>query len=405
MTGQASQKRPPPSLSSASFVNDLFATLLGTNSRQDLTGLRVLAVVAHPDDEAWMLGGLLAFLATRGALLHILCATNGEAWRPRRRQDPAPCPASVARRRREELFASADVLGVASVTTPELPDGRLLEHRHDLVHVVLKTVHALQPHLVLTHAPCGDYGHPDHVTVHRAVMEAVECGEQQGRNGRVERAQRVERAGLAAQERPAEWPGQTERQQLAGRHGRAERQGLAGELEQAARREQEKQGLQTPGPEEPPERRESWERNRAADARDGTGLVDREIACAVAWPVWPAGIFAGLGRRLTAAGFVLSARVDGPEGLPLGAARPGDGSALLSLPSGPHIESQEKAMACHASQLEGASPGDFPVRGLSRSWWPNARFAIHRLQPGRAVDSSGKASGERQASIEGMNDD
>jgi GlcNAc-PI de-N-acetylase len=40
---------------------------------------RVLAVVAHPDDETFGLGALVDLMAATGAAVHILCNTHGEA--------------------------------------------------------------------------------------------------------------------------------------------------------------------------------------------------------------------------------------------------------------------------------------------------------------------------------------
>ena len=38
----------------------------------------ILAVLAHPDDESFGMGGTLAFYASRGVDVHLVCATRGE---------------------------------------------------------------------------------------------------------------------------------------------------------------------------------------------------------------------------------------------------------------------------------------------------------------------------------------
>jgi LmbE family N-acetylglucosaminyl deacetylase len=38
----------------------------------------LLAVLAHPDDESFGLGGTLALYASRGVDVHLVCATRGE---------------------------------------------------------------------------------------------------------------------------------------------------------------------------------------------------------------------------------------------------------------------------------------------------------------------------------------
>ena len=37
----------------------------------------LLAVLAHPDDETFGMGGTLALYAKRGAKVHLVCATRG----------------------------------------------------------------------------------------------------------------------------------------------------------------------------------------------------------------------------------------------------------------------------------------------------------------------------------------
>ncbi len=39
--------------------------------------LRLLCIVAHPDDETRLTGGLLALLSARAAHIHVLCLTRG----------------------------------------------------------------------------------------------------------------------------------------------------------------------------------------------------------------------------------------------------------------------------------------------------------------------------------------
>ena len=46
--------------------------------KNDLSGARVVAVHAHPDDEAITTGGVLADLAARGADVTVITCTLGE---------------------------------------------------------------------------------------------------------------------------------------------------------------------------------------------------------------------------------------------------------------------------------------------------------------------------------------
>ncbi len=73
----------------------------------------LLAVLAHPDDESFGMGGTLALYARRGVNVHLVCATRGEAG------EVAPEMlegfSSVAERRVEELRCAAGILGLAGV--------------------------------------------------------------------------------------------------------------------------------------------------------------------------------------------------------------------------------------------------------------------------------------------------
>ena len=73
-------------------------------------GDRWLAVVAHPDDESFGCGSLLAAAAVRGAEVTVVCATRGEAGQP-----AAPVTGDLGAVREAELRAAADRLGVHRV--------------------------------------------------------------------------------------------------------------------------------------------------------------------------------------------------------------------------------------------------------------------------------------------------
>src|SRR5690242_14599850 len=76
--------------------------------------LRLLCVLAHPDDESLGTGGILARYAAEGIETSLLMATRGErGWQG----DPAddPGPQALARLREAELQAAAKALGLRRV--------------------------------------------------------------------------------------------------------------------------------------------------------------------------------------------------------------------------------------------------------------------------------------------------
>ena len=71
--------------------------------------MRLLVVIAHPDDESFGCGSVLARAAAAGDETMVLCATRGEAGESR-----FPT-ADLAAQREKELRAAASILGVGTV--------------------------------------------------------------------------------------------------------------------------------------------------------------------------------------------------------------------------------------------------------------------------------------------------
>ncbi len=76
----------------------------------------VLAIVGHPDDLEWYIGGTLHRLAQAGANVQVVVATNGEKG-PNRTDSP-----DLPRTRRAEQLAAARVNGYTRVRFLGLPD-------------------------------------------------------------------------------------------------------------------------------------------------------------------------------------------------------------------------------------------------------------------------------------------
>lgn len=143
----------------------------------------LLAVLAHPDDESFGMGGTLARYALEGVRVYLICATRGEAGT----LDPDCLDGyqSVAERREAELECAANQLGLSGVyylgyRDSGMPGAETNQHPEALVKAPLSEVSAqiatrmreLQPQVVLTFDPIGGYKHPDHIAIHRATVEA-----------------------------------------------------------------------------------------------------------------------------------------------------------------------------------------------------------------------------------------
>jgi LmbE family N-acetylglucosaminyl deacetylase len=89
------------------------------------SGLRLLAVHAHPDDETITMGGLLAGCADRGIATSLICCTDGKVatiFDPEYAANEADVRPRLKELREEELRAACDILGVSEVNFLEYGD-------------------------------------------------------------------------------------------------------------------------------------------------------------------------------------------------------------------------------------------------------------------------------------------
>ncbi|MFJ9539745.1 PIG-L deacetylase family protein [Streptomyces sp. NPDC101225] len=129
---------------------------------------RVLAVVAHPDDESFGLGGLLALLSDSGVPAAVLCLTHGEASTLHGR------PGDLHAVRADELARAARELGVTRVELAGHPDGGLTGiPPHRLAAEVTRLLDEQRPSHLLVFDEGGVTGHRDHQQATRAALSAA----------------------------------------------------------------------------------------------------------------------------------------------------------------------------------------------------------------------------------------
>ncbi len=139
----------------------------------------ILSIWAHPDDETYLAGGLMAAAVDNGQRVVCVTATAGE----RGTSDPDTWPPSrLGRVRRLEAAAAMAVLGVAEHHVLGLPDGELAEHPDEGTTLVGRLLDQVDPDTVVTFGPDGITFHPDHIAIHRWVRDACE---QRGRTARL----------------------------------------------------------------------------------------------------------------------------------------------------------------------------------------------------------------------------
>lgn len=139
--------------------------------------LRLLAILAHPDDETLGVGPTLAKYAAEGVEIFLLTATRGQSGRFRgiRQNDPRhPGPAALAEIRESELRAAAGVLGVREVTLLDYHDQQLdRANPAEVIESLASHLRRIRPAVVVTFPPDGAYGHPDHIAISQFALSAI----------------------------------------------------------------------------------------------------------------------------------------------------------------------------------------------------------------------------------------
>jgi LmbE family N-acetylglucosaminyl deacetylase len=146
--------------------------MAGPERLDALLGARAaLAVCAHPDDETFGLGAVLAALVDAGVTVEALCFTRGEA------STLAP-PADLAALgdvRASELREAASVLGLRGHEVLTYPDGHLAE-----LPVTVLAAHVVDAaqrqgsELLVVFDEGGVTGHPDHAAATHAALAAAD---------------------------------------------------------------------------------------------------------------------------------------------------------------------------------------------------------------------------------------
>jgi LmbE family N-acetylglucosaminyl deacetylase len=133
--------------------------------------LRLLAIFAHPDDEAFRPGGTLALLSRQGVRVEVLTFTHGEAGSC---GDPPLCtPEELPAVREQELRSACAALGIQSPRLLDYADGYLQEcDQETMIAHILSVLNEIEPQVLLSFGPDGLSGHPDHIAVGQWTAEA-----------------------------------------------------------------------------------------------------------------------------------------------------------------------------------------------------------------------------------------
>jgi LmbE family N-acetylglucosaminyl deacetylase len=134
---------------------------------------RLMAILAHPDDETLGFGGSLAKYAAEGVETFLVTATRGEyGWFGAPEENPGPI--ELGRIREGELRRAAAILGVRQVTVLDYIDGHLDQAPpNEIIGELAHLIRWIRPDVVVTFGQDGIYGHPDHIAISQFATAAV----------------------------------------------------------------------------------------------------------------------------------------------------------------------------------------------------------------------------------------
>ncbi|WP_052339398.1 PIG-L family deacetylase [Gorillibacterium massiliense] len=140
---------------------------------------KLLAVLAHPDDESFICGGTLAKYAAAGVDITLVSATRGEMGR-RMGNPPYLNRETIAAAREIELRQACDSLGIRELMFFDIRDKTVEFHDEELLTArIAALIDEIDPDVMLTfHETLG--GHPDHCAIGKAATAAFLQKERRG---------------------------------------------------------------------------------------------------------------------------------------------------------------------------------------------------------------------------------
>ena len=154
-----------------------------------MSGLRLLAIHAHPDDESSKGAATMARYAAEGNRVMVVTCTGGERGdilNPA--MDKPGILDNIFAVRQEEMAKAMEILGTEhrwlgyedsglpqGDPLPPLPEGCFaLEDSDKVTRDLVKILREFRPHAIITYDENGGYPDPDHLKVHEVSMLAWE---------------------------------------------------------------------------------------------------------------------------------------------------------------------------------------------------------------------------------------
>lgn len=157
---------------------------------QPASGLRLMHVHAHPDDESSKGAASTARYVAEGVDVHVVTCTGGErgsVLNPK--MDRPEVLENITEIRRAEMEAAREILGVTQDwlgyidsgwpegdPKPPLPEGCFaLVPLEESTERLVRLIRSFRPHVLTTYDEKGGYPHPDHIRCHEVSMAAFEA--------------------------------------------------------------------------------------------------------------------------------------------------------------------------------------------------------------------------------------
>jgi len=135
--------------------------------------LKLMCILAHPDDESLGMGGTLAKYAAEGIETYLVTATRGErGWFGDEKDNPGMD--ALGKMREAELHNAAKALGIREVNFLDYIDGDLDQaNPTEATAKIVEHIKRVRPDVVITFDPNGAYGHPDHIAICQFTTAAI----------------------------------------------------------------------------------------------------------------------------------------------------------------------------------------------------------------------------------------
>ncbi len=135
--------------------------------------LKLMAILAHPDDETLGLGGTFAKYSREGIATYLLTATRGEKGRFGNEKE-SPGFNIVGKTREQELLCAAKLLGIKEVHFLDYIDGELDQALPaELIGKIAGYIRKIKPQVIITFDAAGAYGHPDHIAISQFATASI----------------------------------------------------------------------------------------------------------------------------------------------------------------------------------------------------------------------------------------